>query len=58
MSTCPISRSKMAPNFQIGNFLRYAFGLLYMLIRVTEDCSLLFFTNLNVLSIDNHSQNG
>ena len=46
--TCPISRSKMAPNFTIGNFLGYAFDVLYMPIRVTEDCSLIFFTNLNV----------
>ena len=37
----------MAPNFTIGNFLGYAFGVLYMSIRVTEDCLLVFFTTFN-----------
>ena len=46
--TCPIGRPKMHPNFTIDNFLGYAFDVLYMPIRVTEDCSLIFFTNLNV----------
>ena len=46
--TCPISRSNMAPNFTIDNFLGYAFDVLYMPIRVTKDCSLIFLTNLNI----------
>ena len=46
--TCPISRSKMAPNFANGNFLGYAFDVLCMSITEAEECPLIFFTNLNV----------